>query len=127
MADPVTKRRPLTGLKFTMAAWRWDAVSRVAWLRGGYPPLRCARSGLDEGHEVWGDDVGLSGAHAVQIARVLHLKGAVLELLDRQLGRVRDCDDLVIVSVHDQCRDLDWRTSSLQARSGGMRLSGLGG
>ena len=63
-------------------------------------------SRLDEGQEVRVDDVGVRRAHAVRIARV-QLKGAVLELLDGQLGRVRDCYDLVIVAVHDQCRNLD--------------------
>ena len=71
---------------------RWTTASRA--------------SGSDELEDVGVDDVRVDGEGAVGVAGV-HLQRAVTEELDRELSRVGDRDDLVVVAVDHQGGDVD--------------------
>src|SRR5438067_892775 len=67
--------------------------------------LRRARnaSAFDERQEILVDDLRMSGAHPVGIP-FINLERPVFDQLDRQLGRVGDGDDLIVIAVKDQYR-----------------------
>src|SRR5215212_10354260 len=65
-------------------------------------------SGLDVREKIRIDDLGMSGAHPMRKPFV-DLKRTVPNELGRKQRRVRDWDNLVIVSMHDQHRHVDLR------------------
>src|SRR2546425_9969005 len=97
---------PVVVMAVSSVGLHFRTAGSVAAAFAGRGCLGAERLPAEEGQQVAVDLVRMRGRQTVRKSRIVDF-GGVLDELRRLLRRILDRDDLIVLTVHDQGRDID--------------------